>query len=282
MKNFKPPQILVDVYRDLRDRRLLLPALVLLVAIVAVPLALSSSSTEPAAPPAPAAAAGSDKATAAEAAVLTRQLGVSDYRKRLEQFKSKNPFRQHFALPNITSKVQGSSVTVPTSGATSGITGASDGSTSTTSTSTTTTSSTSSSSPTSSTSAPTTSEPSQDQTPKPTTELVQRRVDVKVGKEGSPLEERDGVKQLTMLPDGTTPVVAFLGTSENGKHAYFVVSTDVSNVSGDGNCLTTTPTCQFLSLQEGEAESFDYTPDLSTYNLRLLNIKDVVVKKTRG
>jgi hypothetical protein len=282
MKTLKPPQILVDVYRDLRDRRLLLPALVLLVAIVAVPVALSSSSEPAAPPPAPAAASGSAKPTAAEAAVLTRELGVSDYRKRLEQFKSKNPFRQHFALPNITSKVQGSSVSVPTSSPTSGSTATSGGSTSTSSTSTTTTSPTSTSSPTSSTSSPTSSEPSHHRTPKPLTELVQRRVDVKIGKEGSPLEERDGVKQLTMLPDGTAPVVAFLGTSENGRHAYFLVSTDVSNVSGDGHCLTTTPTCQFVSLQEGQAESLDYTPDSSTYKLRLLNIKDVVVKKTRG
>lgn len=277
MRNLKPPQILVDVYRDLRDRRLLLPALVLLVAIVAVPVALSSSSTEPAPPPAPAAAAGTSKPTAAEAAVLTRELGVSDYRKRLEQFKSKNPFSQQFALPNITSKVQGSSVTAPTSSPTSGITAASDESTSTA-----TTSPTASTSPTSSTSSPTSSEPSPDQTPKPITELVQRRIDVKIGKDGSPLEEQDGVKQLTMLPDATTPIVAFLGTSENGKHAFFVVSTDVTDVSGDGICLTTTPTCQFLSLQEGQAESFDYAPDLSTYKLRLLNIKDVVVKKTSG
>ena len=45
MKNVQPPQILTDLYRDLRDRRLLLPALALVVALSAFHMILSSSAT---------------------------------------------------------------------------------------------------------------------------------------------------------------------------------------------------------------------------------------------
>ena len=130
MKNVQTPQLLTDLYRDLRDRRLLVPALVLVVALIAVPVALSSSSATTAPPaPAPAATAdGSEEEAATSPAVLTEELGVTDYRKRLEQLQGNNPFQQQFALPEVTSKVQESSVTAPV---TTGDTTSGGGSTST-------------------------------------------------------------------------------------------------------------------------------------------------------
>ena len=274
MKSVRTPQLLTDLYRDLRDRRLLVPALALVAALIAVPVALSSSATPP--PTAPAtvpAASRPAKETAAEPAVLTRQLGITDYRKRLERLKGKNPFRQQFTLPEVTSKVQQSSLNEP-----SGVTTSGGGSTSTSSTAQTT--STSSTSPGTTTPAPPSSEPSGG-AQKPITEVILRRIDVKVGPQGD-LVKKTGVKQLKMLPSSTTPVVIFLGTSESGGRAFFLVSSDVTAVSGDGACLATTPTCQFLTLKVGETASFDYAPDTLTYKLRLLAIRDVVVKKTRG
>ena len=111
--------------------------------------------------------------------------------------------------------------------------------------------------------------------------MILRRIDVKVGPQGE-LVEKTGVEQLKMLPSSTTPVVIFLGTSESGGRAFFLVSSDVIAVSGEGACLATTPTCQLLSVKVGEAASFDYAPDTLTYKLKLLAIRDVVVKKTRG
>jgi len=276
MKNVRTPQFLTDLYRDLRDRRLLVPALALAVCLIAVPVALSSS---PSAPPAPAvsAAAGSGpgKEAATEAAVLTRQLGVTDYGRRLERFKTKNPFRQQFVLPEVTSEVQQSSLTEPSSSAATGLT-TSGGSTSGSTTAPTSTSNTSVDD--AGTSTPPSSGQSHD-APKPSTQLIQRRIDVKVGAEGS-LVEKTGVKQLKMLPSAAVPVVAFLGTNESGKRALFLVSSDVTGVTGDGVCLTTASDCQFLTLKAGQAESFDYAPDTLTYKLKLLEIKDVLVKTT--
>jgi hypothetical protein len=95
MKRIKSPDFLNDLYRDLRARRLLIPAAALAVALVAVPVLLStdSPSAPPPAPPPPA------EATAAQPAVLAETVGIRDYRKRLEALKSKNPFKQKFALP---------------------------------------------------------------------------------------------------------------------------------------------------------------------------------------
>jgi hypothetical protein len=274
MKNVRTPRLLTDLYRDLRDRRLLVPALALVVALIAVPMALSSSETPPPTAPATAPAASPPgKETAAEPAVLTRQLGVTAYRRRLERFNGKNPFQQQFTLPEVTSKVQQSSLTEP-----SGVTTSGGGSTSTSPMAQTT--STSSTSPEITRPTSPSSEPSDD-AQKPTTEVIQHRIDVKVGLRGD-LVKKTGVKQLRMLPSSATPVVIFLGTNESGGRAFFLVSSDVTAVTGDGACLTITPTCQFLTLKPDEAASFDYAPDTLTYKLRLLAIKDVVVKKTHG
>ncbi len=278
MKNVRTPQILTDLYRDLRDRRLLVPALALAIALIAVPMALSTSATpSPTTPVTDPATSEPDRETAAQPAVLTRQLGVTAYRRRLERFNDKNPFHQQFTLPEVTSKVQQSSLSEPSSSV-SAVSTSGGGSASTSSTGQTT--STSSTSPGASTPASPPSEPSDD-AQKPIREVILRRIDVKVGPQGE-LVEKTGVEQLKMLPSSNTPVVIFLGTSESGGRAFFLVSSDVTAVSGDGACLATTPTCQFLTLKEGEVASFEYAPDTLTYKLRLLAIRDVVVKKTRG
>ena len=82
----------------MRDRRLIIPALALVVAIIAVPIALWSRSEGGTAAPA-ACPARADPREAAAPAVLTEQLGVRDYRERLEQLKSKNPFTERFTFP---------------------------------------------------------------------------------------------------------------------------------------------------------------------------------------
>ena len=78
-----------DLYRDLVDRRMLVPVIALLVAIVAVPVLLKS---EPPAPAPPAAAAAPAEGTdEVSPAVLVSDPGVRDYSKRLSALKKKNP-----------------------------------------------------------------------------------------------------------------------------------------------------------------------------------------------
>lgn len=90
------PPFVTNLVRDMRDRRLILPAIVLAVAIVAVPLVMRS---DPA--PAPAAvpvAVPEDAAQVVPAVLTEEQVGVRDYRERLDELKSKNPFKQKFQL----------------------------------------------------------------------------------------------------------------------------------------------------------------------------------------
>ena len=112
------PRAVEDLYRDMRDRRLLFPALALIVAIIAVPLALSASK-EPA--PAPAVFQPPEGSEAVAPAVVTeQQVGVRDYRKRLEGLKSKDPFAGSFASDDASAAGDGELVDPPsTSTATS-------------------------------------------------------------------------------------------------------------------------------------------------------------------
>ena len=278
MSQVKPPKFLADLYADLRDRHLLIPAIALIVAILAVPVLLKSSSDKKAPPP----AAGQANATSIQPAVLaSNQVGVRDYRKRLADLKTKNPFKQQFTA-------------APATGTTTGTAGA--GTTGATSSPASTASGVSAS-PTAG--APTSSVPTG--TPPPstfpspsgsgggggngsnhTTEIVHqlftRRVDVKVGPQGNTKLEK-GVKPMTILPDDTTPVVAFLGTDEGGKRAAFVVSSDVTSVSGVGTCVPSLADCLYVTLRKGEQVSLDYAPDGLTYDLKLVDIKDVKVKQ---
>jgi len=110
------PPFLNNLYRDMRDRRLLVPALALLVALIAVPVMLKSSPSS--SPPSPQASSGTGEATATEPAVVTRQLGVTNYRKRLGALQSKNPFRKHFtSIPN-SAKLTTTASSVTTSSST--------------------------------------------------------------------------------------------------------------------------------------------------------------------
>ena len=266
MKNVRTPQFVSDLYRDLRDRRLLLPALVLLVAVVVVPLALSSPS-QPVPPAlAPPASADADQATAAESAVLVHQPGVTNYKKRLE-LKSKNPFSAKFTAVPKSAKLQTASGTGVTPTAPTTSSAPSGGATSTTPSSSTSTSSSSTpSTPTVPSTPPSVPKPRRRIT------LYTYRLDVKAGRAGD-LTEHKGVKRLDVLPSSSAPVVMFLSVSEGGKQAAFVVSDDVESVSGDGKCVPTHDHCQFLLMKPGQEKRFVYGPDGKTYVLKLQAIR---------
>jgi hypothetical protein len=266
MKSVRTPQLLTDLYRDLRDRRLLLPALALVLALTAVPMALSSSATPvPTVPATTPGASGPGKEAATEPAVLTRQLGFTAYRRRLERVNGQNPFRQQFTLPEVTSKLQQSSLTEPSSVAT-GVATSGGGSTSTSSTAGTT--STTSTSPETTTSA--SSEP-RDDAPKPTLYTIE--ADLAIGPLGD-LARRKSVELGKFLPSEGKAMVAFAGASEDIKHGLFLVSDDVSAVTGGGRCVPRDSTCQFLRLKVGDEAKLTYAPEGDrTYKLKLVGIE---------
>jgi hypothetical protein len=262
------PKFLTDLYSDMRDRRLLIPALALLVALIAVPLLLSGSSEPVVAPPVTSAVDAEDAAAVAPA-VLAEEVGVRDYRKRLASLRETNPFAQKFTLPaggGGGGGGEGSAAPTETSTSTSTTISGSGGSTSVTETSTST-ETTSSDGSTTEIDSTTVDQTTVEQ--KPEIRFFAGRVDVTVGPLGKAKTIED-VRRLDFLPNDKAPVVAFVGLREGGERALFSVSSDVAETKGDGSCAPKKPDpCQFLTLAVGDERRFKFANG-RTYRLKLL------------
>ena len=258
------PQVLRDLYRDLRDRRLLIPVVGLLVAILAVPLVLASGdeTVTPAAVAAP-----PEGAEQVSAAVLAEQPGIRNYRERLSALKEQNPFDPAFKArtPESTTEDTGAAAT---SGATSG----SAVPTGDSSTSTSTAGATTPSDPAPDTSAPAPTEPtsevpdSETDQPKPEIRFFVGRVDVSFGPVGDAKTIED-VRELDLLPGDKNPLVSFIGLAGNGGHAVFGITPSVVQTRGDGSCAPKDG-CQFLRLGEGDSRYLKTEGE--TYKLKLV------------
>jgi hypothetical protein len=272
----KPPKMIHDLYGDLRDRRLLPVAVLLVVAIAALPLLLKTDVT----PPPPSTAATDAAVAEAEdlptlPAVLASDPGLRDYRERLEKLSKKNPFRQQFKAPESSAEVV--EVTDTASG---GSSGGEDISISSSGDSTEVTVGGGSGSGSGSGSGG----------GKPKTELVELafRADVEVGRAGD-TKRRKNVKQLTVLPSESNPVAMFIGATEDGKRAVFLVSDEVKRVHGDGSCQPRPSRCQFLIMRPGERMRFDYVTSkkseiyaLKLNDIRLVEVEDAAEIETRS
>ena len=265
MKNLESPQILSDLYRDLRDRRLLPLVVVLIVGIVVVPIALSKS-PEPAAPAAAPASVATKSNVPAEQVVLADP-GLRDYKKRLSGDSPKDPFIQQFSSG-------GDATSSSAATGASGSTGAAG-----TGTETSTSTETSSGSTTPSSSGGGTSSGNI----KTTTgdKYFYYRVKVRAGQlDGTPLKVYDSVGTLVNLPSNKIPATSFLGVTKdsafNAKTAVFLVSSAVSSVDGEGHCTFAGTACQLLELKPGQHEDFVWVDGL-TYRLELVKF-DLVAR----
>jgi hypothetical protein len=270
MKNFQSPQFLADLYRDLRDRRLLSIAIALVAGIIVVPVALSSSSSpapQPAAPPADALASNQ---TAPAVSVVASNPGLRDYRRRLSALGAKDPFEQKFVAPKglggteLGASGLGESVTVPDASSSS------------------TASTGSSSTPTSpggvsagGRSSPKTVTKVKTKT-KTKTKYISFKVKLRVGEVNGTPETLEGVSTLDLLPADAVPALAYLGVS--GGKALFMVSSDVISITGTGACMLGTVKCQLLLLEPGQYQDLLWT-DGKTYRVTLLKIEKVVSSK---
>jgi len=69
-------------------------------------------------------------------------------------------------------------------------------------------------------------------------------------------------------------MVAFAGATDDMKHGLFLVSDDVSSVTGDGRCVPRGSNCQFLRLRVGDEAKLAYAPEGDrTYKLKLIGIE---------
>lgn len=287
MNNLQPPQIFSDLYRDLRDRRLLIPVLGLVVAIIAVPVVLGGP--EPVPPPSQVAVTG-DRASAFDSAVLVAEPGIRNYGERLAALKSKNPFDQKFALPDA-SPFGGDPAADPT-GAAAADTGAAVAAGGVADTAGSSTEAPIDTGPPSDTSpvspdagagepsAPA-GQPAAAEPPPPEIRFYAGRVDVVIGPIGQTKLYED-VRYLNFLPDDNAPVVAFLGLLEGGDRAVFSISSDVDIGKGDGSCAPKKPDpCQFLTLKVGDVRYLNYGLEGTAYRLKLIGADVVRVPDPR-
>jgi hypothetical protein len=263
--------IALDILHDLRRRRLLPVALLLLVGLVAVPVVLHQPAEE-LTPPSQAAApvAGPDGLPDPESALGGKPLvglAVLQEPSNLEVFDPKDPFRPLKVLDDVGSKVaEVGSTPAAASGQPFASAGADTGG--------------SAPSTFAGSSAPPASGGGGSSggggTVKET--LYTYTVDLEFGKTGSE-RERKSVDRLTLLPDEDNPLLMFLGVTDDRRRTVFLVDSALSQ-SGEGRCEPSLETCSFLYLRtdEGTNEHFFTDEDGEEYTLRVLRINQEVVK----
>lgn len=274
LSGLKVPQVLQDLYWDLRDRRLLPLIALVLVAIVAAPFLLGGSAKkpEPAAVPPP--VAGGSSAREASLTVLPAEPGLREPSKRLAHRSAKNPFRQHFTGPVFN---EGSAPIEESSGGSESSGEVVEGSSG---------SGGSESSP-SPEPLPAPAPVESGGGPVPTGEIRLFTFAIKVriahtefAKDGtrkmSEFETREEVLPTTPLPGKKSPALTYLGVDpKNGKEAMMLVSPEVTGLFGDNECISGTSTCQLLALKPKTLEAVEYGPNGVRYKIEVLDIKPV-------
>ena len=237
---------LLDLWQDLRAKRLWPVAVALVAATVAVPFVLFKPASSA---PAPNTAATVSKDKLPAVALDASSISGS----HLDVFKSKNPFAPESdaqasgpagatplgdSLGKAVEKAGGSADGGSGDVAGAGDTGSGGGGSTT---------------PSGSDSGPAPKGP--DGKPmEPGVHYFTYTADVEFGPRGH-TKTNNGVQELDLLPDGTTPVVAFMGV-RNAKTAMFFIADPAFRAEGEGECSPSPDNCMFvyLSVDEGKDE----------------------------
>ncbi|HSK49386.1 MAG TPA: hypothetical protein VK889_02705 [Solirubrobacterales bacterium] len=249
LSEVRTPQVLVDLWWDLRDRHLLPVVGLLLVGIVAVPLLLGGSDEEAPLPP-PVATAPAAKTSSL---VVTEEAApLRDYERRLEHLEEKNPFVQQYTQGGggEGSDDSGESAEVTVPGGEEPAPG-------------------SGGSPVTSPGSGGCGSPGEliHYTYVIDVRVVPVSVDGKKSKEDAYV--RKDLPPLTMLPSRAVPALTYMGPSKDGEKAIMLVSSEVTALFGDSACVVGTETCQLLALEKGAPQTVVYGANARTYRVEL-------------
>ena len=272
---------ITGIWFDLKERRLLPVAGVLLIALLAVPILLLKPASE-----APEPVVGVETDTAPFPVAATAEGNTDD--SNLEVFSSKDPFKPIRELADRNGKADGNGsggsgsgdpgASTGGSSVSTGSASGSSGSTSGSGGSGTTTTPSDSGSGGDSTPAPTPPTPSPAPPPAPKTYTY--TVDLRFGEGERPPLRRD-VPRLTPLPNDRNPQIVFLGVTADHKEAVFLVDSGLQQ-DGEGVCKPTKRDCTFLHLTVGDFQDdhlfYDPTTDRN-YRLTLESINRVPVER---
>ena len=269
--------LLLDLWHDLRAKRLAPVAAVLLAGLVAVPLLLAKPAEEPA--PAPVATAPPTEADREDLAELAKvRLGQDEVGKgsTLGTFDPENPFTP----PKGTIKKESASEAGPSD---SGDAGApSSGAASSSSDGGSAGGSAGGEAPgglgggggggggTGGTPV----------TPRPQATVYKYVVDLSFTANGRTRRIK-GMEKLDMLPNDRSPLLLFMGVTTNGANAVFLVDSSLE-AAGEGRCKPSGSECSFAYIGAGSEYVFT-EEDGDSYTVQILEIRKVkVTPNARG
>jgi hypothetical protein len=259
---------LLDLWLDLREKRLAPLAILLLAAIVAVPIVLANGKEETATPTPTATAT-----TASAAPVVESQ--AQQEPSKLQTFSPRDPFEPTNAPPSATTTTTTTTTTGSSgsSGTSSGGETSSGGGGATTGTQPSTGTGTG---------TPTGTNGTGNTTGETKTTLFTYTVDVRFGT-GGDVKAFKNVKRLDLIPDSDKPKVVFLGVTTTGRTAVFLIDSNIG-VDTAGKCRPSADECTFLYLRpdEDHDQALLTDSDGNVYHLRLLAIHRVSVSSSNG
>jgi hypothetical protein len=253
---------LLDLWHDLRAKRLWPVAALLAVGLVAVPVVLTKAAVTPPAKPVqqPAESASDQDKLKALASVKLDDVAAGRG-SSLDTFDASNPFdppklakdKPGDDAPSSVSSEQGDAA--PTSGGDTVSTGGD-------------TPSTGGDAPSTGGDAPSTGGDT------PTTAQYRYVVDLTFMANGRKRKVR-GMERLGMLPSESSPLLIFLGVSPDAGDAVFMVDSTLET-AGEGTCRPRASECAFLLLGAGSEHEFT-NDDGDSYTLRIDEIRKVRV-----
>ena len=261
----------VDLWHDLRERRLWPVAVGLLAAIVAVPVLLFKPAGAPTTP----STASPPKSAAATLPVVSVDSGPTEGSK-LEAFNQKNPFKPMKDLAKDTSSSSAASSSSSSSGSGSSSSGAGTPSSSSSSSGGSSSSSSSGSGGSPSTgSTPSTGGTTPSTAPAtPAVKWFHYTADFSFGGPGSLTKFKDAAS-FALLPDDQHPSITYMGVGDDHTSAVFFIADPAFTAAGEGKCNAKGAACRFITLRPTAAhneETFTSTDGSITYDLKLLAI----------
>ena len=115
----------------------------------------------------------------------------------------------------------------------------------------------------------------------PRTTYFTYRADVRFGEPGKEKTTRQ-LETFTLLGDPEEPAAMFMGISDDNKYAVFAVDTARYEANGEHDCQPSEDRCEFVYLKVGEdanETTFTTLDGSKTYNLEILAIKRIVLDK---
>lgn len=249
---------LLDIWNDLRDKKLWPVAALLLALLIAVPVVLSKPTEEPTVAAVTAVPQAKTEGVAKGLATLTVAKDDTGEGSTLDVFDPSDPFRPP---EDIVAKSKESTDTGAPADTGTMDTGA------TADTGSTDTSSGGGTTDTGGTETP----PTQTET-----KTVEYRyvADVTFTNNGKKRKIK-GLERLDVLPGEQNPLLIFLGAGKNGNNAVFLVDSTLT-AEGEGKCRPSRDQCAFLFLGAGSVEEMT-NDEGDSYTLRVDQIRKVKV-----